>query len=106
MRKMKSENLLSTFSFPTKVLFGPGAIQEVPRQLADLKIKRPLIVTDAGVVSTEAFKRLEEISKRKWPVFSQVQSNPLIEDVEAAMRAYRDARCDSVIAFGGGSPLD
>src|SRR3954447_14083912 len=98
--------MISTFSFPTRIRFGAGALQELPQQLALLGVQKPLIVTDPGLVATDAFKSLETISARTWPVFSGVHPNPIIEDVEAATRAYLDNQCDSVIAFGGGSALD
>jgi len=98
--------MISQFSFPTRVLCGPGAAREFPGRLAGLNAKRPLLVTDAGVRGTDAFKRVWEIAGGAWPVYSGVQPNPTGEDVEAALEAYVKNQCDSVIALGGGSPLD
>lgn len=98
--------MISNFSFPTRVRFGAGALRELPQHLAALGLRWPLIVTDPGLVPTDAFKSLEKISGGKWAVFSGVHPNPVIEDVDAATKAYQDNRCDSVIAFGGGSALD
>ncbi len=98
--------MISTFSFPTKIVFGPGALHEIPGALSALKVKRPLVVTDSGLVNTDAFGSLKALSAGAWPVFSGVHPNPIEEDVEAATAAYADAKCDSVIAFGGGSALD
>lgn len=98
--------MIASFSFPTKIRFGPGVLRDLPKDLSGLGLRRPLIVTDPGLISTGAFKSLETISGRQWPVFSGVHPNPVIEDVEAAAAAYRQNKCDSVIAFGGGSALD
>jgi len=98
--------MISTFSFPTKVLFGAGAVGELPGKMAALHVKRPLLVTDSGVRGADPFKRLTEISAGAWPVFSDVQPNPTEADVEAALQAYLENKCDSVIGLGGGSPLD
>ncbi len=98
--------MTASFSFPTNVRFGAGCLQDLPRHLKALGIDKPLIVTDPGLVRTEAFKSLENISGKKWAVFSGVHPNPTIEDVEAATAAYQEGKCDSVIAFGGGSALD
>jgi 4-hydroxybutyrate dehydrogenase len=106
MKHAKSATQLSTFSFPTKILFGAGAIASLAPMLGELKIRRPLIVTDAGILPTAAFARLQKISGGKWPVFSEVHPNPTVEDVEGAAQAFRSGRCDAVLAFGGGSPLD
>src|SRR4051794_10573181 len=98
--------MVSSFSFPTKIRFGAGTIQELPQHLTALGMNKPLIVTDPGLIPTEAFKTLDKISNGSWPVFSGVHPNPTIEDAEAATKAYQDNKCDSVIAFGGGSALD
>jgi alcohol dehydrogenase class IV len=98
--------MISSFSFPTHIRFGAGCLQDLPRHLAALGVSRPLVVTDPGLISTDAFKSLENISSGKWAVFSDVHPNPATEDVEAATAAYQAGKCDSVIAFGGGSALD
>src|SRR5436190_875650 len=98
--------MISNFSFPTKVLFGAGALGELPGKLPGLNVRRPLLVTDAGVRTTDAFKRVSSIAGTTWPVFSDVHPNPTNEDVEATCAAYHEHKCDSVIALGGGSPLD
>src|SRR5437773_8575692 len=95
-----------TFSFPTTVLFGAGAVKEIPQRLAALGTSKPLVVTDAGLIGTAAFKRVETMSGGRWPVFSGVTPNPVEKDVEAAADAYRAGGCDSVVALGGGSALD
>jgi 4-hydroxybutyrate dehydrogenase len=98
--------MLSNFSFPTKVVFGPGAVGEVPGIFKNAGAKRPLIVTDAGVRGTEAFQKLEAVSGGSWPVFAEVHPNPTNDDVEAALAVFLTNKCDAVVALGGGSPLD
>ncbi len=102
---------LSTFSFPTTTIFGAGAIKELPQRLKNLGLKRPLVVTDPGLLQTAAFGLLQDVLGRDkknadWFVFSNVHPNPVEQDVIQGAEAYRQAGCDSVIAFGGGSALD
>lgn len=102
---------LSTFSFPTTTIFGPGAINELPQRLKNLGLNRPLVVTDPGLLHTDAFATLEKTlgkdrRNRDWFIFSTVHPNPIEQDVINGAEAYRTAGCDSVIAFGGGSALD
>jgi 4-hydroxybutyrate dehydrogenase len=102
---------VSTFSFPTTTIFGAGAIQELPQRLKNLGLKRPLLVTDPGLLHTDAFARVQEVMGPKgkgseWFVFSSVHPNPIEQDVVKGAEAYREFGCDSVIAFGGGSALD
>jgi 4-hydroxybutyrate dehydrogenase len=99
------------FSFPTTTLFGAGALAELPGKLGHLKIQRPLIVTDPGLLATEAFQKLQATlgasgQNRSWFVFHGVHPNPVESDVKETAEAYRANRCDAVLALGGGSALD
>lgn len=95
----------SAFSFPTKIIFGAGSLAEVPSRLSDLGVARPLIVTDRGLAGTPALALLKKISG-DWPVHAGVRPNPGVEDVEETVAAWRESKCDGVVAFGGGSALD
>jgi alcohol dehydrogenase class IV len=102
---------LSTFSFPTTTIFGPGAIKELPQRLRGLRMNRPLVVTDPGLIHTDAFAALQDTlgksqRDKEWFVFSSVHPNPIEQDVVRGAEEYRRAQCDGVIAFGGGSALD
>src|SRR5436309_5998573 len=102
---------LTTFSFPTPTLFGPGALAELPARAKALGIRRPLVVTDSGLVDTIAFLGLvailgEAAQGKDWFVYSEVHTNPAEDDVRQAASRFRENRCDAVIAIGGGSPLD
>src|SRR4051812_43433837 len=103
--------MISSFAFPTPILHGAGAVCELPERLGALGAagapnpKRPLIVTDPGLLATPAFQSLRDLLPEAG-VFSGVHPNPLEADVEAAAVAYREHGSDSVIGFGGGSALD
>lgn len=102
---------LSSFSFPTPTLFGVGAIQELPARGKRLGIQRPLVVTDGGLLNTEAFRTLAKSlgaadQGKTWFAFSGVHPNPIESDVREAAQAFVQNKCDGVIAFGGGSALD
>ena len=102
---------LTSFSFPTPTLYGAGAISELPARCQRLSIRRPLVVTDGGLVNTPTFRAVAEAlgaagKDREWFVYSGVHPNPIEQDVREAAQCYRDHGCDGVIALGGGSPLD
>jgi len=46
---------LSTFSFPTTIVFGAGAVNGLREELKKRKALRPLLVTDAGIQRTDVF---------------------------------------------------
>jgi choline dehydrogenase len=94
-----------TVEVPTRLIHGLGAISRLDEHLKELGVKRPLLVTDKGVVSTGlADKALEHLEGAV--VFDEVQPNPDIELVGRASAAYREAGCDGLVALGGGSSMD
>jgi len=101
---------ISRFSFPTQIRFGPGARSALGEFAEQHDVKRPLLVSDSGLPSTEAFRLGAEEMERVWPgshaVFTGVERNPAEEDVEGAFRAYEEGQCDGVVGLGGGSALD
>ena len=102
---------LTTFSFPTTTLFGVGAVAELPARLPRMGIRRPLVVTDSGVLKAPAFDQLRHVlgssgQGTQWFLYSGVHPNPIEMDVIEIARFYQEHGCDGVIAFGGGSPLD
>ena len=97
----------STFSFPTTILFGVGVRSELRGWLGMLACARPLIVTDASLMRTNAFALLTaSLEGLANAVFADVRPNPIEDDVEGAFEAFRENACDAVIAFGGGSAMD
>jgi 4-hydroxybutyrate dehydrogenase len=102
---------VSGFSFPTATIFGPGAIAELPARLKQMGARRPLVVTDPGLLQTQAFNILKttlgsQDLGRTWDLFHGVHTNPIEQDVIDSAKAFREAGCDSIVAFGGGSALD
>ena len=99
------------FSFPTPTLYGAGSLAELPARLARLNVRRPLVVTDPGLVKTAAFAALAKTlgadgQGRDWFLYSGVHPNPVESDVVESAALLRSSGCDGVIAIGGGSPLD
>jgi alcohol dehydrogenase class IV len=97
--------IASDFTFPTRILFGEGRRAELGAELARLGVRRPLVVTDPGVVVLPMVGTLLESLPEK-AVFDRVHTNPTEGDVHEALRAYRDRDCDGMVAIGGGSALD
>ncbi len=102
---------LTSFSFPTPTLYGPGSLRELPARMARLGIQRPLVVTDPGLTKTDAFRALTNVldegaRNQSWFVFDGVHPNPIEDDVRLSAAMFRDNGCDGLIAIGGGSPLD
>src|SRR5688572_24417723 len=102
---------VSGFSFPTATIFGAGALAELPARLHQMGSRKPLVVTDPGLLQTKAFEKLKGVlgSKelgQRWDLFHGVHGNPTEQNVVDAAKAFRESNCDAVVAFGGGSALD
>lgn len=100
---------ITTFSFPTRIVFGAGATRRLPECLEEIGVRRPLVVTDPGLRAAPPFKAVEAALRDggiQYEVFSGVHPNPIEEDVVQAAQAYRAAGCDCVIGVGGGSAID
>ena len=97
--------LKGNWNYPTRIWAGPGRLAELPAACADLGIKRPLIVTDAGLKASEMIRRAQQLLGGA-TVFGDVKGNPVAANVEAGLAVYRSGQHDGVIAFGGGSALD
>ena len=98
---------LSSFSFPTAILFGPGARKEVAGHLREQGFKRPLIVTDRALAALPVLAEFRShLQGLQAAVFDGVFGNPTASQVMAGAAAYRAHGADCVIGFGGGAALD
>jgi len=104
-------NRTEPFSFfvPTRIEYGAGKVNQLAEEIKGLDAKRPLIVTDEGLVKIGALKGIEEQLKEnniEFAVFSDVASNPRDTNVEKATDLARAHKADLMIGVGGGSPMD
>jgi alcohol dehydrogenase class IV len=97
--------LRGNWNYPTTIWAGPGRIAELGDACARAGIKRPLIVTDEGLIDAPMIKNALAALKNA-ALFGAVRGNPASSHVEAGLRAYRAGGHDGVVAFGGGSALD
>ena len=97
--------LRGNWNFPTTIWAGQGRIAELGNACASAGIRRPLIVTDEGLIGAPMMKNALAALKDA-VLFGAVRGNPALCHVEAGLRAYRAGGHDGVVAFGGGSALD
>ncbi|MFF1442812.1 bifunctional acetaldehyde-CoA/alcohol dehydrogenase [Streptomyces sp. NPDC058295] len=101
-------NNLQWFKVPPKIYFEPQAI----RYLASMPdVHRVTVVTDATMTRLGFVDRVTRVLQRRHePVTVQVIDNvepePSIDSVQRGARLMRDFRPDTIIALGGGSPMD
>ena len=101
--------LQANWNFPTTIRFGAGKISQLAEVCKELKINKPLLVTDAGLAEQDFVKAIMQANVDagvKTSIFSGVKPNPTGANVEDGVAAYKKGKHDGVIALGGGSALD
>ncbi|WDG16808.1 bifunctional acetaldehyde-CoA/alcohol dehydrogenase [Microbacterium sp. Clip185] len=104
----RRNNNLQWFKIPAKTYFEPNAL----RYLIDMKhVDRVTIVTDATMTKMGFVDRVVDIlHRRPTPVHLQiidrVLPEPTVASVQAGAAQMREFQPDTIIALGGGSPMD
>lgn len=96
-----------TLSLP-RLFLEAGAVRVLPQALAELGVSRPLLVSDRNLAACGVLGLAEAALKGKsdYAVFDAIPENPTSAGVLKALAAYREHRCDGVVAIGGGSVID
>ena len=106
---MKNLNQLHYFEVPTVMKHALGAVNHLPGELALLKVKKPLLVTDEGVLKAglldQILKPLQDAGVQH-VIYDEVIFNPPLKTVADGTERYRAHDCDGLIAVGGGSSMD
>ena len=97
------------WNYPTTMWVGQDRIKDLGEACKNLNIKKPLLVTDKGLASSDIIKNsLSNLKQAGFEVelYSNVIGNPTGTNVNEGVESYKKNNCDGVIAFGGGSGLD
>ena len=89
--------------------FGKGSLEKLPQILKEKDAGKVLVVTEAGLVELGFAKRLTDLLEKAgidYAIYSGAEKNPTSNNVEDAFKEYREKGCKSVVALGGGSPMD
>lgn len=87
----------------TDIYFDFGSITLLVPLLQKYEIHRPLVITDSGVVK---LGMISSLGIDDLVVYDKVETNPTEEMAIAAAETYTSNKCDGIVAFGGGSPID
>lgn len=84
-------------------------ISSIKDVIKENKKQKPIIVTDKTIsklgLANDLFKSLDE-ANISYVVYDNVVANPTTDNVNEALSLYKNSGCDSIIAFGGGAPID
>ena len=93
----------------TQIQLEAGASRLLPAECERIGIRRPLIVSDAGVRAAGVLDKAlaaYRAAHGEPAVFDATPPNPSESAVRAAASLFAQARCDGLVAIGGGSSID
>ena len=98
---------MALINYITQVQLDFGAVTLLPQECERAGMRKPLVVTDAGVRAAGVLDiALAALGALPRAVFDQTASNPTEAGVRAALQVYLQHRCDGLVAVGGGSSID
>ena len=98
---------MALINYLTQINIDFGTLSLLKAECERVGIKKPLIVTDAGVRAAGVLdKALLALGTMPYAIFDQTPSNPTEAAVRAAVEVLKAHGCDGLIGVGGGSSLD
>lgn len=98
-----------TVSLPRIMEIGAGAINNISNVMQSLGCNKPLIITDKMMVQlgyVQKVKDLLSVVGIQADVFDGTEPEPTARSIEAGVQSVQAQDYDSIIALGGGSPID
>ena len=98
------------FQNSTKILSGKRALENIPKELNMLNAKNVLILSDKtlekiGIVQTVVDALYcSYINIKK--IYCDIPTDSSLDIVNEIVKIYKENKCDSIIAIGGGSVID
>ena len=100
---------MQNYFLPPRIEFGEGAIQNLGEHVKAFESKKPLLVSDAGVINAGILAKAVDAldaSGLSSAIYSDIEPNPADVSITDGVEVYKSEACDSVIAVGGGSVMD
>jgi len=100
---------MPSLRMPKLILFGNDSVEEIGREAQKLNGKRTIIITDGNLVNMGLVEKPKKALEREnihVDLFEEVEFEPTVRVVEAALAIVRKNHYDIVTGFGGGSALD
>lgn len=97
------------FKIPQNIQFGMGSLKKLPEILKENNSDHVFLISDRVLESIGVVKKVKDIIEKgniQCTTYLDVIPNPTIEVVTEAAELYRNCRATSIVALGGGSPLD
>jgi len=94
-----------TFAIGPSVVSGPGSVGVLPEWAQSLDAHRPLIISDTALANSGIAERVQ-VALPGSELWGEVDSEPTVDLVAAALETIRSREADLIVAVGGGSAID
>ncbi len=88
---------------------GEGALNVIPEELKARNFKKVFVCTDPDLIKFNVTKKVLDVLESAgiaYEVYSKVQANPTIENVQTGVAAFKASGADCMVTVGGGSAMD
>ena len=88
---------------------GAGAIKEITVEAKNRGFGKAFVCSDPDLVKFNVTSKVTDLLKAEnmdFDIYSEIQPNPTIENVQGGVAAFKKAGADYIIAIGGGSSMD
>jgi len=103
-KKMANKIVLNETSY-----HGAGAIKEITVEAKNRGFKKAFVCSDPDLIKFNVTSKVTDLLKAEnmdFEIYSEIQPNPTIENVQSGVAAFKKAAADYIIAIGGGSSMD
>lgn len=101
---------MDVFKFVSpEIIFGPGTLSESGISATQLGAKRIFVATDKGLRDSGWLNLVLQYLNQNgldYVVWEDVSPNPKDHEIARGANLYLQNQCDSLLAVGGGSPID
>ncbi len=97
------------FRVPQNIIFGMGSLHQLPDILKESASTTVYLISDRGLKAAGVVDRITKLITEAGIAcheYLDVIPNPTVDIVDAATQGYISSGADSIIALGGGSPMD
>jgi alcohol dehydrogenase class IV len=101
--------MVANLVLPRHTLVGGGSVTQIVSLLERLGVRRPLVVSDPFMRDSGMLRAVTgplEEANIEVGVFADTVSDPTDQVIEQGAAVLKDGGFDSMIGFGGGSPID
>lgn len=88
---------------------GAGAIQEIVTEIKRRGFQKAFVCSDPDLIKFGVTSKITDLldgAGIAYALYSEIQPNPTIENVQSGVHSFKHSGADHIVAIGGGSSMD